>query len=77
LATAVKIGIPRDAFLEQRGQPLDEFATEMIRPLVEKASLVSSINAAWLMCGFMTALILVTLLFVKRTPYGKDLTSDD
>jgi DHA2 family multidrug resistance protein len=77
VATAVKIGIPRDAFLEQRGQPVDEFATEMIRPLVEKASLVPAINAAWLMCGFLTALILVTLLFVKRTPYGKDLTSED
>lgn len=69
VATAVKIGIPRDAFLEQRGQPLDEFATEMIQVLVEKASLIPAINAAWLMCGALTALILVTLLFVKRAPY--------
>jgi DHA2 family multidrug resistance protein len=67
VATAVKIGIPRDAFLEQRGQPPDEFATEMIRPLVEKASLVPAINAAWLLCAVLTALILLTLLFVKRT----------
>ena len=67
VATAVDIGIPKDAFLEQRGQPLDEFTTEMIRPLVEKASLVPAINAAWLLCGILTALILFMLLFVKRT----------
>jgi len=66
VATAVSIGIPRDAFLEQRGQPLDEFATEMIRPLVEKASLIPAVNAAWLLCGVLTALTLFTLLFVKR-----------
>lgn len=67
VATAVKIGIPRDTFLEQRGQPLDEFATEMIRPLVEKAALVPAVNAAWLLCGLLTGLMLFTLLFVKRT----------
>lgn len=66
VATAVRIGIPKDAFLEQRGQPLDEFATEMIRPLVEKASLIPAVNAAWLLCGVLTALTLFTLLFVKR-----------
>lgn len=66
LATAVQIGIPKDAFLEQRGQPLDEFATEMVRPLVEKAALVPAINAAWLMCGVLTVIVLLTLLFVKR-----------
>lgn len=67
VATAIEIGIPRDAFLEQRGQPLDEFALEMIRPLVEKASLVPAVNAAWLLCGVLTAIILVALLFVRRT----------
>jgi len=41
----------------------------MIQVLVEKASLIPAINAAWLMCGALTALILVTLLFVKRAPY--------
>ena len=66
VATAVNIGIPRDAFLEQRGQPIDDFTTEMIRPLVEKASLVPAVNAAWLLCGLLTALVLLTLLFAKR-----------
>lgn len=67
VATAVRIGIPRDAFLEQRGQPVDEFTTEMIRPLVEKASLVPAVNAAWLLCGLLTALVLLTLLFARRS----------
>ncbi|KQM13100.1 MFS transporter [Novosphingobium sp. Leaf2] len=66
VTTAVSIGIPRDAFLEQRGQPIDDFTVEMIRPLVQKAALVPAINAAWLLCGVLTALAVVILVFVKR-----------
>jgi DHA2 family multidrug resistance protein len=62
----VGIGIPRDAFLEQRGQPVDEFTTEMVRPLVEKAALVPAINAAWLLCGVLTLVVLVAVLWVRR-----------
>jgi DHA2 family multidrug resistance protein len=65
VATAVSIGIPRDAFLEQLGQPPDDFTTEMIRPLVEKAALVQAINDAWLVIGALTALALVLVLFVR------------
>ena len=67
VATAVRFGIPRDAFLEQRGQPLDEFTTEMVRPLVEKAALVPAVNAAWLLCGVLTLAALATLFWVRRT----------
>lgn len=70
VATAVGIGIPRDAFLEQRGQPLDEFAIEMIRPLVEKAALVPAVNSAWLLCGLLTAAALILVSAVKRQPRG-------
>lgn len=66
VGTAVGIGIPRDAFLEQRGQPVDEFTTEMVRPLVEKAALVPAINAAWLLCGVLTLVVLVAVLWVRR-----------
>ncbi len=66
VATAVSIGIPRDAFLEQLGQPVDDFTTEMVRPLVEKAALVQAINDAWLVLGALTALALVLLLFVRH-----------
>ena len=66
VATAVGIGIPRDAFLEQLGQQPDEFTEEMVRPLVEKAALVHAINDAWLLIGLATALALALLLWVKR-----------
>ncbi len=68
LDTALKIGIPRDAFLEQRGQPLDDFAVELVRPLVEKAALVPSVNIAWLMCGLLTVVTLIAVFWVRRTP---------
>jgi DHA2 family multidrug resistance protein len=49
--TAVRIGIPRDAFIEQLGIPPDEFTEEMIRPLVERQALVEAINDAWRLIG--------------------------
>lgn len=67
VTTAVRIGIPREAFLEQRGQPIDEFAIELIRPLVERAALVPAINAAWLLCGVLTALSAALIFFVRRS----------
>ena len=66
VATAVSIGIPRDAFLEQVGTPPDDFAREMVRPLVEKAALVHAINDAWLQIGALTAIALLLVLFVDR-----------
>lgn len=76
LSTALRIGIPKDAFLEQRGQPLDDFAVEMVRPLVEQAALVPAVNAAWLLCGILTALVLVILLWVRRTPMDSAASPD-
>jgi len=66
LATALRIGIPRDAFLEQVGQPPDEFTTELVRPLVEKAALVEAINDAWTMIAMMTASAVLLILLVRR-----------
>ncbi len=72
VATAMDIGIPRGAFLEQLGQPPDDFTTEMVRPLVEKAALVQAINDAWLAIGATTALALVLVLFVRHTGFEKE-----
>ncbi|KTF70062.1 DHA2 family efflux MFS transporter permease subunit [Sphingomonas sp. HT-1] len=72
VATAVRIGIPRDAFLEQRGQPLDDFATEMVRPLVERAALVPAVNTAWLLCGLLTIAAVAMLFWVRLAPIGDD-----
>ena len=66
VATAVGIGIPRDAFIEQIGTPPDDLTIEMIRPLVEKAALVQAINDAWLLIGVLTALSLLLIPFVRR-----------
>jgi MFS transporter, DHA2 family, multidrug resistance protein len=68
IATAVSIGIPRDAFVEQIGQPPDDFTTEMVRPLVEKAALVHAINDAWLLIGLICAFAMLLVIFVKRSP---------
>ncbi|WP_244958078.1 DHA2 family efflux MFS transporter permease subunit [Erythrobacter ramosus] len=68
IETAVRIGIPRDAFLEQLGIPPDEFTQEMIRPLVERQALVEAINDAWLLIGVLTALAVILVFFVRRMP---------
>lgn len=71
IETAVRIGIPRDAFIEQIGIPPDEFTEEMVRPLVEKYALVEAINDAWLLIGALTALAVVLVFMVRRTPVEK------
>ena len=68
LTTAVGIGIPRDAFLEQLGQPPDDFTQEMVRPLVEKAALVHAINDAWLAIGGLTVVAVLLVVFVRPMP---------
>ena len=66
IATAVGIGIPREAFVEQLGQPPDPFTEEMVRPLVEQAALVHAINDAWLMIAVVTMTAVLLVAFVKR-----------
>ena len=66
VATAVRIGIPRDAFLENLGEPIDDITTEMVRPLVEKAALVQALNDAWLAIGLFTVLALALVWLVRR-----------
>ena len=68
VATAVGIGIPRDAFVEQLGQPPDSFTEEMVRPLVEKAALIHAINDAWLAIGMVCGLAMLLVICVKRLP---------
>ena len=66
--TAVAIGIPRDSFLENLGEPVDDMTTEMVRPLVEKAALVHAINDAWLMIGVLTLLAVLLVALVRKVP---------
>ncbi len=66
--TAVSIGIPRDAFLEQIGIPPDEFTEELVRPLVEKQALVDAINDAWLLIGLLTVLAVLLVFLIRKVP---------
>ena len=68
IATAVRIGIPRDAFIEQIGIPPDEFTEEMVRPLVERQALVEAINDAWMLIGVLTAIAVILVFFVRQMP---------
>ena len=67
VATAVRIGIPRDAFLENLGEPIDDITTEMVRPLVDKAALVQALNDAWLAIGLVTVAALLLVWLVRKT----------
>ncbi|MES2097289.1 MAG: DHA2 family efflux MFS transporter permease subunit [Pseudomonadota bacterium] len=77
VATAVGIGIPRDAFLEQIGQPADEFTQEMVRPLIEKAALVQAINDAWLLIGMLTVVAVLIVLLVRKRPCDVDAAASE
>ncbi len=60
------VGLP-DGML--RGKPIDNITSEMeeaVRPLIEKASLVSSINEAWAMLAVFTLLGLLALPFISK-----------
>ena len=70
--TAVRIGIPREAFLENLGEPIDDITTEMVRPLVEKAALTQAINDAWLAIGLATLFALVLVWLVRRSAIPKE-----
>jgi DHA2 family multidrug resistance protein len=60
------IGLPAGLL---RGQPLGEITPQMeaaVRPLIEKASLVASINEAWALLAALTMLGLMALPFASR-----------
>ena len=67
---AVSIGIPRDVFLSQAGQPLGPEVFDVVRPLVEKAALAAAINDAWLLVSVLTLAALLLVPFVRPIPAG-------
>ena len=62
---AVSIGIPRDVFLSQAGQPLSPDVMEIVRPMVEKAALATAINDAWQLVSLLTLAALLLIPFVR------------
>ncbi|CAN5278935.1 hypothetical protein BH10PSE15_BH10PSE15_04860 [soil metagenome] len=63
---AVLIGIPRDAFLEQVGQPIGPEVEQLVRPLLARAALVQSINDAWMMLAVITIVAILLIPLVQR-----------
>ncbi len=71
------IGLP-DGML--RGKPIGEVTEQMeeaVRPLIEKASLVASINEAWVMLAAFTVLGLIAIPFAKRRGEIDDVKTED
>jgi len=71
------IGLP-DGMM--RGEPIDNVTESMeaaVRPLIEKASLVASINEAWAMLATFTILGLIALPFVSKKANIRDTQGDD
>ncbi len=68
VSTALAVGIPKEMFLAQAGQPLDPAIAGMVQPMVEKLALVQAVNDAWLMIAIVTFAALVLLPFVHRPP---------
>lgn len=61
-ATALFVGLPIDRFTGKPLGPIDAETQEFVRPLVERAGLVSAINEAWAMMALAMAIGLGALL---------------
>ena len=67
LETARFAGLSADAITGLAG-PLDASATEMLRPIIERAALTQSINEAWALIAILTAAALICVPFAQRAP---------
>jgi DHA2 family multidrug resistance protein len=70
-ATAAFVGLPTDRFKGVPLGPVDADTQEMVRPLVERAGLVSAINEAWAMMALAMALALLALLISRLRNRGR------
>lgn len=69
IPTARAVGIPIDAFLEARGQPIDQDTHDLVEPMLRKLALVHAINDAWLVLAGITLAATAVLLW-SRSHYG-------
>lgn len=75
IPTARAVGIPIDAFLAARGQPIDDETRELVAPLVEKLALAHAINEAWLVLAAITLAAIVSLAWLLRRRAGSSETA--
>ncbi len=68
ISVAPLVGLPPETVASAPTRIIDAAMIETVRPLVERAGLVSAINEAWAMLAAITALALLVLPLVG--PYG-------
>ncbi len=68
VSVAPLVGIPAETVASAATRVIDATVIETVRPLVERAGLVSAINEAWAMLAAITALALLALPFVVTAP---------
>ena len=77
VATARFVGLPLDLLVVRPSGPVDAGTIELLRPLVEKAALVQSINDAWALVAGLTLAALICDPFatnhLNRRPTRSDL----
>ena len=66
------VGLPTEKFVGKPMKAPDEATQELIRPLIERAGLVSAINDAWLMLGLLTALGVILILLISQRSRSDD-----
>lgn len=66
------VGLPADALSGAARMPLDPAVEAFVRPLVEKAALVQSINEAWLMLACVMIVGCALVLLAPSRPYHRD-----
>ena len=65
-ATAVRIGIPLQRFLDRGATPIDAGTQAVLAHLIERAALIGAINEAWMLIAVLTLAAVASLLFVGR-----------
>ena len=68
VSVAPLVGLPPETVASAPTRLIDAAIIETVRPLVERAGLVSAINEAWAMLAAITALALLVLPFIVTTP---------
>jgi DHA2 family multidrug resistance protein len=68
--TAKFIGVPLELMAAQPPGPLNAQAAAIMKPLVEKAAVVQSINEAWALVAILTIAALAFVPFARKVATG-------
>jgi DHA2 family multidrug resistance protein len=65
--TARAVGIPIEAFLEARGQPIDQETRDLLAPMIKKLALVQAIDEAWMVLAGITLVAILALIWSRSS----------